>query len=193
MPTRLNTPKTQPAAAKKTGSIIELMRESGRSSHTQTPINDFISKVDDNVMNLKTGTSRRNQSLERHKAMNEIHHLHIYATKHNTHLTLTQPDGASLISVATGVLGLRKANRGTYDAAYQLAAYVMKRIQERGLLRDIYKLELVFRDFGAGRMAVTNALMGVEGKTLRGRIVRLTDATRLKQGGTRSPKPRRLG
>ncbi len=125
--------------------------------------------------------------------MNEIHHLHIYATKHNTHLTLTQPDGASLISVATGVLGLRKANRGTYDAAYQLAAYVMKRIQERGLLRDIYKLELVFRDFGAGRMAVTNALMGVEGKTLRGRIVRLTDATRLKQGGTRSPKPRRLG
>ena len=121
------------------------------------------------------------------------HHFHIYATKHNTHITLTRPNRDAIISVAAGNLGFRKAARGSYDAAYQLAAYVMNRIQEQGLLREIMRLELVLRGFGAGREAVTKALMGSEGRRLRGKVIRVTDATRLKFGGSRSKKPRRLG
>ncbi|KAI4660333.1 uncharacterized protein J4E92_009621 [Alternaria infectoria] len=121
------------------------------------------------------------------------HKLHVYATKHNTHLCLTQPNRNPLISVSCGNIGFRKAGRGTYDAAYQLAAFLMNRIQDKGLLPQIQKLELIYRGFGAGREAVTKAILGAEGKRIRPLIVKLADSTRLKFGGTRSKKPRRLG
>jgi small subunit ribosomal protein S11 len=123
----------------------------------------------------------------------ERHHLHIYSTKHNTHLTLTKPNRDALISVSCGNIGFRGAGRGSYDAAYQLTSFVMSRIQDKGLLMQIQRLELVYRGFGAGREAVTKAILGTEGRNIRGKIVRLTDATRLKFGGVRSKKPRRLG
>ncbi|KAI4248136.1 MAG: hypothetical protein L6R40_001225 [Gallowayella cf. fulva] len=121
------------------------------------------------------------------------HHLHIYATRHNTHITLTAPSRDPIISVSCGNIGFRKAARGTYDAAYQLGAYVMGRIQQQGLLAQIQHLEVVLRDFGPGREAVSKILLGSEGRNLRGRVVRVSDSTRLKFGGTRSKKPRRLG
>lgn len=121
------------------------------------------------------------------------HGFYVYATKHNTHITLTRPSRDPILSVAAGNIGFKKAARGSYDAAYQLAAYVMGRIQEQGLMAQIHQLEVVLRGFGAGREAVTKALLGSEGRNIRGRVVRVTDATRLKFGGTRSPKPRRLG
>jgi len=121
------------------------------------------------------------------------HKLHVYATKHNTHLCLTKPNRDPLISVACGNIGFRKAGRGTYDAAYQLAAFLMSRIQDKGLLPQIQKLELAYRGFGQGREAVTKAILGAEGKKIRPLIVKLSDSTRLKFGGTRSKKPRRLG
>jgi small subunit ribosomal protein S11 len=69
----------------------------------------------------------------------------------------------------------------------------MGRIQEQGLNAQIKRLEVVLRGFGAGREAVTKALLGSEGKLLRGKVVKVSDSTRLKFGGTRSKKPRRLG
>lgn len=121
------------------------------------------------------------------------HKLHVYATKHNTHLCLTRPNRDPLISVSCGNIGFRKAGRGTYDAAYQLAAFLMNRIQDKGLLPQIKKLELIYRGFGPGREAVTKAILGAEGKRIRPLIVKLADSTRLKFGGVRSKKPRRLG
>ncbi|KAL5118282.1 hypothetical protein ACEQ8H_003792 [Pleosporales sp. CAS-2024a] len=121
------------------------------------------------------------------------HKLHIYSTKHNTHITLSKPNRDALISVSCGNIGFRKAGRGTYDAAYQLAAFTMSRIQDKGLLPQIKKLELIYRGFGAGREAVTKAILGSEGKRIRPLIVQLSDSTRLKFGGVRSKKPRRLG
>ena len=139
----------------------------------------------------------------------EPHHLHVYSTKHNCHITLTRPSKDAILSLSTGNIGFRKGQRGSFDAAFQLAAYVMRSIQERGLLRapsapgaaaasdsveePIARLEVVFRGFGDGREAVTKALLGNEGRLLRGRVVKVADATRLKFGGTRSPNPRRLG
>lgn len=126
-------------------------------------------------------------------AEEERHFLHIYSHKHNTHLTLTKPNNDALISVSCGNIGFRKAGRGSYDAAYQLAAFVMSRIKDKGLLPQIQKLEIVYRGFGPGREAVTKAILGNEGKMIRPLITRLSDSTRLKFGGVRSKKPRRLG
>ena len=58
---------------------------------------------------------------------------------------------------------------------------------------EIKRLEVVFRDFGPGREAFTKVLLGSEGRNIRGLVSRVTDATRLKFGGTRSRKVRRLG
>ena len=121
------------------------------------------------------------------------HHMHIFSTKHNTHITLTHPNRDTIMSVACGNLGLKKSQRGSFDAAYQLASFTMNKITEQGLNLEIEKLEIILRGFGPGRDAVTKALMGQEGRGLREKVVRVTDATRLKFGGTRSPKPRRLG
>ncbi|EGE06405.1 VPS9 domain-containing protein [Trichophyton equinum CBS 127.97] len=87
----------------------------------------------------------------------------------------------------TGNIGFRKGHRGDYDAAHQLAVYVMGKIQERGFLMQINGLEVILRGFGPGREAFTKVLLGKEGKVLRERIVRVSDSTRLKFGGTRSP------
>ena len=129
------------------------------------------------------------------------HRLHIYATKHNCHITLAQGNRDSLLSLSAGNLGFRKAQRGSYDAAYQLAAFVLSKITSQGMLSEEYPgkggpirtLEIVLRDFGPGREAFTKVLLGNEGRLLRTRILRVMDSTRLKFGGTRSPKPRRLG
>ncbi|RPA84463.1 translational machinery component [Ascobolus immersus RN42] len=119
------------------------------------------------------------------------HHLHVYSHKHNTHITFTRPDKGPIISLSCGNIGFKKAQRGTYDAGYQLAAKVFKMIEEKRIMPK--QVELIYRGFGIGREAVTKALLSSEGRSLRPVINRVTDSTRLKFGGTRSPKPRRLG
>ncbi|KAE9376686.1 translational machinery component [Stipitochalara longipes BDJ] len=118
------------------------------------------------------------------------HQLHIYATRHNCHITVNR---TVLMSVACGNLAFRHSARKHYDSAFQLASYVMGILKTRGHIKDIEQLEVFLRGFGAGREAVTRALLGLEGAALRGKIVKVSDATRLKFGGTRSKKPRRLG
>ena len=123
----------------------------------------------------------------------EAHHFHIYATRHNTHITVTRPDRSPMISVSAGNIGFRKAGRKHYDSAFQLASYVLGRMKESGMNAEIKRMEVILRGFGAGREAVTKALLGSEGRFVRGKVVKVADATRLKFGGTRSKKPRRLG
>ena len=120
-------------------------------------------------------------------------HLHVYAHKHNTHLTLTRPNREPMLSLSCGSIGFRKSHRGGYDPAYQLSSYMMGKIQERGFLMDIKTLEVVLRGYGPGREAFTKILLGDEGKTIRNLVTQVTDATRLKFGGTRSRRVRRLG
>ena len=124
--------------------------------------------------------------------VSDSHHLHVYATKHNTHITLTKQNREPLLSVSAGNLGFRKAQRGSFDAAYQLASYTMGKMHEKGLLINMDKLEVVMRGFGPGREAFQKALMGTEGKGIKGKVTRVTDSTRLKFGGVRSKNVRRL-
>ncbi|KAK2742553.1 hypothetical protein FQN57_005179 [Myotisia sp. PD_48] len=116
------------------------------------------------------------------------HHLHIYSHKHNTHLTLTRPNGEPLLSLSCGNMGFRKSHRGGFDPAHQLTSYTIGKIQEKGLLMGIKQIELVYRGYGPGREAFTKVLLSSEGRLIRERVIRVTDATRLKFGGTRSPR-----
>ncbi|KAL5344228.1 hypothetical protein ACLOAV_010798 [Pseudogymnoascus australis] len=131
-------------------------------------------------------------NLSQQQRYEEPHHLHVYSTKHNTHITVTRPNRDPIISMSAGNLGFKHSQRKHYDTAFQLASYVFGRMRDTGLLPQIKKLEVILRGFGQGREAVTKAILGVEGLPFRGKIVRVTDATRLKFGGTRSPRPKRL-
>ncbi|KAJ9156992.1 Translational machinery component [Coniochaeta hoffmannii] len=121
------------------------------------------------------------------------YHFHIYAHKHNTHVTVTKPNRDAIISVSCGNLGFKKSNRKHYDSAYQLGAYAIDKLHQGGWHKKIKSLEVVLRGYGPGREAVTKILLGSQGKLLRNSIIRVADATRLKFGGTRSRKMRRLG
>ncbi len=123
----------------------------------------------------------------------EPYHFHIYSHKHNTHITLTKPNREVILSLSCGNLGFRKAGRKHYDSAYQLGAYVIDKMHQKNLVNKIGSLEVILRGFGQGREAVVKVLMGNEGKMLRTKITRVADSTRLKFGGTRSPRIRRLG
>lgn len=180
-----------------------LAQPQGRSRRQPTDMTDFAGILESDMPQI-------NDAAAVGRMVKQPHRMHVYATKHNTHITFTEPAAAKakfdqadlykppepnkpLMSFATGMIGFRKAGRGTYDAAYQLASYVLKQIQERGLLRDIREVEVVLRGWGAGREAVTKAILGQEGRFVRPKITSVTDATRLKFGGSRSPNPRRLG
>ncbi|KAF3768923.1 translational machinery component, partial [Cryphonectria parasitica EP155] len=123
----------------------------------------------------------------------EPYHFHIYSHKHNCHVTVTKPNRDAIVSLSCGNLGFRKSQRKTYDSAYQLGAYVIDKLQQAGWHNKIDKMEVSLRGFGPGREAVTKVLLGTEGKLLRDKIVKVSDSTRLKFGGTRSKRPRRLG
>ena len=182
------------------------------SSSSSSPITSLGALSSNRSFQLKTPISmdsyagipgRANQDSNRltYKAPPSPHRLHIYSTRHNCHITLAQGNRDALLSVSAGNLGFRKAQRGSYDAAYQLAAFVLSKITSQGMLSEEYpgkggpirSLEIVLRDFGPGREAFTKVLLGSEGRLLRSRVLRVMDSTRLKFGGTRSPKPRRLG
>ncbi|KAG8525574.1 uncharacterized protein KY384_009218 [Bacidia gigantensis] len=169
---------------------------------------------------LNTIREPRHSSFQSPPDFPRPHRLHIYSTKHNTHITLTKPNRNPIFALSTGILRFKKAQRGTYDAAYQLAVYALGQMRKLGLLGPvgmvergggygggtarggeagegvggdvITSLELVLRDFGPGREAATKVLLGSEGAVVRARCVRVMDATRLKFGGTRGDNKRRI-
>lgn len=171
-----------------TGSLASLSQSSASRDPPLDPI-------------IPEGLTRKQNLSLTHTPIIRPHHLHIYATRHNCHITLTAGNRDPIISLSSGNIGFKKAQRGSYDAAYQLGAYVMGVIKNQAMLDEKYQgkggqirqLEVVLRDFGPGRQAVGKILLGSEGRALRSRIVRVMDSTRLKFGGTRSKKPRRLG
>ncbi|KAF9871381.1 hypothetical protein CkaCkLH20_11028 [Colletotrichum karsti] len=122
----------------------------------------------------------------------EPYHIHIMSHKHNTHVTVTKPDRGAIISLSTGNIGFKKSKRKSYDAAYQLMAYVLEKLQYQGWHKKITDIEVVLRGFGQGRDAAVKVLMAPEGKIWRQKVVRVADSTRLKFGGTRSKNPRRV-
>lgn len=160
--------------------ILGVMDNSQRSEQGQT---SYMEGLRQRQENLYTPYGNRNPP----------YNLHVYSHKHNTIMTLTRPNGNPILSVGCGTMGFRKSQRGGYDPAFQLSSHLFAQIQEKGLLRDITALTVVFRGFGFGREAFTKVLLGNEGRHIRPLVTRVTDATRIKFGGTRSRAVRRLG
>lgn len=121
------------------------------------------------------------------------YHFAVYSHRRNTHVTVSRPNGKVIISLSSGNLGFRKSGRGTYDAAYQLGAYAVDKLYQNNWHKKIQHMRVTLRGFGPGREALTKILLGTEGRPLRDKITQVSDTTRLKFGGSRSPKPRRLG
>ena len=69
----------------------------------------------------------------------------------------------------------------------------MKTLRDVGTRDTGVGIEVVLRGFGPGREAFQKAILGSEGNQIKPLIVKVTDATRLKFGGCRSPAVRRLG
>ncbi|RCI14151.1 hypothetical protein L249_5914 [Ophiocordyceps polyrhachis-furcata BCC 54312] len=130
------------------------------------------------------------QSVDEPPPSVEPHHLHVYAHKHNCHITLTRPNRDPIISLSCGNIGFLKANRGLFDSAYSLAKYVFERLMQKNI--KINALELVLRGYGEGRQAMLKLLLSPDGAFLRHKITRVSDSTRLKFGGCRSPGRRRV-
>lgn len=120
-----------------------------------------------------------------------VFHLHWKSTKHNTVVTFTNAAGNTVAWVSGGSCGFKHARRGEYEAGYQCAVRIFKRIEEQ-LVEGPFRLELVYKGFGQGRQALDSVLLTSEGEKIRPLISQLTDRTPLKIGGTRARKARRL-
>jgi small subunit ribosomal protein S11 len=120
-----------------------------------------------------------------------VYHLHWKSTRHNTVATLTNNEGKIQAWATGGSCGFKHTRRGEYEAGYQVATKMFKKIEEQ-LLNKSFKLELIYEGFGQGRQALDSALLTTEGHNIRPLLIRLTDRTPLKIGGTRAKKARRL-
>ncbi|AMD18611.1 HBL291Wp [Eremothecium sinecaudum] len=94
------------------------------------------------------------------------------------------------LHLSTGNLGFRKAARGEYEAAFQTTVKLFDVLKERNLLDK--KIDIIMKDFGKGRKAFITAMNGKEGTAIRPLVNRISDATTLKFGGVKAPRPRRL-
>lgn len=96
------------------------------------------------------------------------------------------------LHVSAGQLGFRKAQRAEYEAGYQVSSKMFKLIEEKRLLAPNDKIELVLKNFGKGREAFLAALQGKEGTAIKPHVTRISDDTKIKFGGVRAKKARRL-
>ncbi|KDQ17465.1 hypothetical protein BOTBODRAFT_93374, partial [Botryobasidium botryosum FD-172 SS1] len=118
-------------------------------------------------------------------------HLYIVATRNNTLVHLQSHLTGNIAWATGGSVGFRNAARSGYEAGYQTALNIFKRIED--LQKDgPLTVQLWFKGFGQGREAFFRALMAAEGEVVRGLVTRITDYTPIKIGGTRSKKRRVL-
>lgn len=120
--------------------------------------------------------------------------LHVHSDSNNNILTFTRPDGSPIMNVSGGQVGYKHKARGTAEAAHLCALKAFKRIEEEQARvgSGNMALDVLFNGFGRGRDAVHKALLAAEAATVREIIQRVTDITRIKIGGTRSKKARRM-
>ncbi|XAO24496.1 hypothetical protein I312_103297 [Cryptococcus bacillisporus CA1280] len=127
------------------------------------------------------------------------HTLHIRSTRNNVLLTLTDGLGPLFGTVTGGTdRTFKNAQRSTYEAAAQAAIKMFERVADWSRETKINKkhepkLRISYNGlFGSAREAVTTTLAGPQGSDIRRLIVRVEDRTKVKIGGVRARKPRRL-
>lgn len=122
----------------------------------------------------------------------EKYGLYVKATRNNTLITLTRPNGTPLVRYTGGKVGFKGQRRSTYEAGYLCAVRTFERIEQVSEeLQGKLQVWLYLNGFGQGRDAVYRALMATEGVNVRPLVTRVTDKTPIKVGGTRAKKMRR--
>lgn len=189
---------------------LSSLSSASRWLSTSQPLSAVARKSVESALKAKAVTNKTNEKVAMWKIYATFHRHNTLCSlvavvedldfmKKNEHLTYNEkvlyymqlPHQVKL-HVSAGMLGFRKANRAEYEAGYQVSSRLFKMIEEKKLFGPNDKVELILRDFGKGREAFTSALQGKEGASIRPHIVRVTDNTRLKFGGSRSKKLRRL-
>jgi small subunit ribosomal protein S11 len=118
--------------------------------------------------------------------------LHVFSSKNNTIATFTTPEGDTQAWCTAGSVGFKKSQRSGYEAGYQCAVHIFRKIEEIIAKEKPLDIHLFFKGYGQGRDAVQRAMQTTEGDRIRPLIVQLTDRTPIKIGGTRAKKARRL-
>lgn len=198
-PSRPNRPQPAGRPAPKAESLLESIygtpqgfkRDSNDNPMSHLANSSLFKDVEASKLNMSALDEPQKEVVQRDDDL-EPYHLHIHSHKHNTHVTCTKPNREPIISMSAGNIGYRKSRRGLYDSAYSLTKYVLDRLVHTGWPTKMRRVELVLRGYGQGRDAAIKVLMSPEGKIMRDKIVRVADSTRLKFGGTRSKRPRRL-
>lgn len=217
-PQVLDQPSTQIDATRMFGNFAQLARGSVRAFSTSGAAKNTITTFGEAAKNPSKLNRESKAATKKIKDIQTVKNvLHCNFKKNNTFLTLTKVQmdknypanhpGESfnekvlyfltlpqriVISQSTGYLGFRKAQRGEYEASFQLSSHIFKNINEKRLLQDSGKLEIIVRGFGKGRKAFFDALKGKEGNGIREYISRLSDLTPIAFGGNRAPSRRRI-
>lgn len=141
-------------------------------------------------VNPLTNSRAKSEAVEKAQKQLPTYSLYVKATRTNTIATLTSPEGKPVRVVSGGLLGFKGANRSTYEAGYRCAVDLFQKLEERMEKEDLH-WQLYLNGFGQGREATQKALMAGEGQTVKKALVRITDKTPIKIGGTRAKKQKR--
>ncbi|KAF9222035.1 translational machinery component [Gyrodon lividus] len=122
------------------------------------------------------------------------YHFFASYSRNNTKVFLYRPDGRLVPQGwwTGGSCGFKGANRKGYEAGYQCAVRAFKRLEELIEEKGRISLSVHFAGFGKGRMAVESVFLTSEGEKIRPLVVEVEDRTKIKIGGTRSKKARRV-
>ncbi|KAG9317651.1 mitochondrial ribosomal protein subunit S18 [Chiua virens] len=114
--------------------------------------------------------------------------------RNNTKVYVCGPDGKLLPQGwwSGGSCGFNGANRKSHEAGYQCAVRAFRRLEEEIKDKGLLALSLHFSGFGKGRYAVEGVFLTSEGDRIRPLVVEVEDRTKIKIGGTRSKKKRRV-
>ena len=119
---------------------------------------------------------RERRSVPRGKA-------YIHSTFNNTLVTLTDPQGAVIVSSSAGTSGFKGSTKGTAFAAQRAAEQAARRGMDHGLRL----IDVLIKGPGAGREAAIRSLQAA-GLT----ISSIRDVTPIPHNGCRPPKRRRV-
>jgi len=108
---------------------------------------------------------------------------HVKATFNNTLITITDPNGDTLIRESAGTMGFKGARKSTPFAAQRAAEQAASKARKLGVV----EVEVRVRGPGSGRESAITALQGAGL-----RILSIEDVTPIPHNGCRARKRRRV-
>jgi len=128
--------------------------------------------------------SRRATGSARSRRKNvPVGQAHIHSSFNNTIITMTDPEGNTVVWGSCGTVGFKGSRKSTPYAA-QMAA---RAVAERALDNGMREVDIFVKGPGPGREAAIRAMQGVGLK-----VRSITDVTPIPHNGCRPPKKRRL-